>query len=102
MQMHQIRYFLALSDELNFTRAARRCGVSQPTLSIAIRAFEHQLGGPLFERRPLIALTELGTAIRPHLLKIELLASIAVETGRNLGRASIGGERGAALGLIAV
>ena len=32
MEMHQIRYFLALSSELNFTRAAKRCGVSQPYL----------------------------------------------------------------------
>src|SRR5262245_31012171 len=36
MQMHQIRYFLALCEERNFTRAARRCGVSQPSLTNAI------------------------------------------------------------------
>ena len=52
MQMHQIRYFLALCEERNFTRAARRSGVSQPSLTNAIIALERQLGGPLFQRKP--------------------------------------------------
>jgi hypothetical protein len=51
MQMHQVQYFLALCEELNFTRAGRRCGVSQPSLTIAIRALERELGGALFERK---------------------------------------------------
>ena len=37
MQMQQVRYFLALCEELNFTRAARCCGISQPSLTTAIR-----------------------------------------------------------------
>jgi Bacterial regulatory helix-turn-helix protein, lysR family len=37
MQMQQVHYFLALCEELNFTRAARRCGVSQPSLSNSSR-----------------------------------------------------------------
>ena len=37
MEMHQIRYFLALSETLNFTRAAERCNVSQPTLTAGIK-----------------------------------------------------------------
>ena len=60
MQMHQIRYFLALCEERNFTRAARRCGVSQPSLTNAIIGLERELGGALFQRKPLIALTVLG------------------------------------------
>src|SRR5262245_20974853 len=39
MQMHQIRYFLALCEERSFTRAAKRCGVSQPSLTNAIFGF---------------------------------------------------------------
>ena len=50
MQMNQIRYFLALYDERNFTRAAKRCGVSQPSLTNAIKRLEQILGGPLFDR----------------------------------------------------
>ena len=37
MEMHQIRYFLAVADELNFTRAAAKCNVSQPSLTRAVR-----------------------------------------------------------------
>jgi len=65
MQMHQVRYFLALCEELNFTRAARRCGVSQPSLTTAISALERDLGGALFHRKPSIALTGLGRMVRP-------------------------------------
>ena len=68
MQMHQVRYFLALCEELNFTRAARRCGVSQPSLTTAISALERDLGGALFHRKPSIALTGLGRMVRPLIL----------------------------------
>ena len=66
MEISQIRYFVALCGALNFTRAARQCRVSQPSLSNGIRALERALGGPLFERSP-IALTPLGRRLRPHL-----------------------------------
>src|SRR5215468_10129897 len=45
MQMQQIRYFLALCEERSFTRAAKRCGISQPSLTNAIIALEQELGG---------------------------------------------------------
>jgi LysR family transcriptional regulator, hydrogen peroxide-inducible genes activator len=70
MQLHQVRYFLALCEELNFTRAARRCGVSQPSLTNAIRELEGELGGDLFHRKPEVSVTALGKAIRPHLLSM--------------------------------
>ena len=37
MEMHQVRYFLSLCDELNFTRAAEKCNVAQPALTRAIK-----------------------------------------------------------------
>src|SRR5262252_8695960 len=70
MQMHQIRYFLALCEERNFTRAAKRCGVSQPSLTNAIIALEQELGGAVFQRKPLVALTVLGHAVHLHFDRI--------------------------------
>jgi LysR family transcriptional regulator, hydrogen peroxide-inducible genes activator len=68
MEMHQVRYFLAVAQELNFSRAAEKCNVSQPSLSRAIQQLEGELGGPLFHReRFLTHLTDLGEMVRPHM-----------------------------------
>src|SRR5438874_2288146 len=45
MEMHQVRYFLATVGELNFTKAAEKCNVSQPSLTRAIKQLEGELGG---------------------------------------------------------
>jgi LysR family transcriptional regulator, hydrogen peroxide-inducible genes activator len=67
MEMQEIRYFLALCDTLNFTRAAERCNVSQPALTRAIQHLEGKLGGPLVHReRGNTHLTELGRMMRPY------------------------------------
>jgi len=72
MQLTQIRYFLALCEDRNFTRAARRCGISQPSLTNAIKRLESELGGTLFEReRENNRLSELGALVRPELAQIE-------------------------------
>ena len=84
MQMQQVHYFLALCEELNFTRAGRRCGVSQPTLTNAIIALEQELGGALFERKPTIVLTRLGRVVRPYLDEIARNADHAREVARTL------------------
>jgi DNA-binding transcriptional LysR family regulator len=68
MEMHQVRYFLAVARTLNFTRAAEECNVTQPSLTRAIRQLEEELGGDLFRReRPHAQLTELGQRMQPLL-----------------------------------
>ena len=65
MELAQIRYFLALCEERRFTRAARRCGISQPSLSNAMKALESELGGQLFNRSDM-SLTPLGRSVHLH------------------------------------
>ena len=68
MEMHQVRYFLAVARTLNFTRAAEECHVAQPSLTRAIRQLEGEFGGDLFRReRPHAQLTELGQRMLPLL-----------------------------------
>jgi DNA-binding transcriptional LysR family regulator len=63
----ELRYFVAVAEELHFTRAAERLYVSQPALSKQIRVLERQLGAELFRRdRQQVALTEAGEALLPH------------------------------------
>lgn len=72
MEMQQVRYFVALAETLNFTRAAERCNVSQPALTRAIQQLEHELGGPLFHReRNNTHLSELGRMMLPYLETVE-------------------------------
>lgn len=72
METHEIRYFLATARELNFTRAAAACNVTQPALTRAIKKLETELGGALFLRRPgRIELTRLARTVLPQLEAIE-------------------------------
>lgn len=64
MDLRQLRYLIALSEELNFTRAAARCHVSQPPFSRAIRDLETELGVRLFERdKHHVTLTSAGASM---------------------------------------
>lgn len=87
MEMHQVRYFLAVAEELNFTRAADRCNVSQPSLSRAIQMLEQEFGGPLFWReRGRTNLSELGQMIRPHLETVFHAAVKAKQTSQDVSQ----------------
>ena len=68
MEMQQVRYFVALAETLNFTRAAEQCSVTQPALTRAIKALEQEFGGELILREGrLTQLTELGRKMLPLL-----------------------------------
>jgi LysR family transcriptional regulator, hydrogen peroxide-inducible genes activator len=66
MNLRQIKYFLAVCEAGGFSRAAVACGISQPSLSTAIRRLEAELAGPLFDRGPPVRLSSLGEAVKPH------------------------------------
>ena len=85
--MHQIRYFLAVCETLNFTRAAEACNVSQPSLTRAIKGLEDELGGPLFRReRNNTHLTGLGEMMRPHLSQVLIETDAAKERAKSFAR----------------
>jgi len=84
MEMHQVRYFLAVAETLNFTRAAERCHVSQPALTRAIQQLEEELGGLLLRReRKLTHLTDFGRLIEPHLRQLKADAEAAKSTAKH-------------------
>ena len=64
MTLTELRYIVALAEEQHFGRAAERCNVSQPTLSVAVRKLEEELGAALFERgKQGVLITALGQRI---------------------------------------
>jgi LysR family hydrogen peroxide-inducible transcriptional activator len=72
VKTHQVFYFLALCEEQSFTRAARRCGIAQPSLTRAIQNLESEFGGRLFERnRSNVRLTHFGLFVRPDFERID-------------------------------
>lgn len=67
IELRQLKYFLAVSKELHFTKAAEKLNISQPSLSQQIRALEHELGMPLFDRiGKKISLTKAGKILLLH------------------------------------
>jgi DNA-binding transcriptional LysR family regulator len=69
---YHLRYFLAIIDQGNSTKAAAACNVSQPTLSVGISKLENSLGRPLFTRsNRRVALTEAGSQLAAHARRIE-------------------------------
>jgi DNA-binding transcriptional LysR family regulator len=91
MNLRQLACFVAVADERSFTRAARRIGLAQPSLSQHIRALEEELGGALFERLPRgVVLSPAGRSLLPE----ARTAVRAVERGRQDARAALALESG--------
>jgi DNA-binding transcriptional LysR family regulator len=98
MELHQLRYALAVVDHGTFTAAAEACFVAQPSLSHAVRALERELGTPLFHRLGRrTALTAAGDAFVPAAREVIR----AIETVR-AGVDAVVGLRGGHLDLVAL
>ena len=71
MTLTELRYIVAVAQERNFGRAAQKCFVSQPALSVAIHKLEDELGTPLFERgKSEITVTPVGERIVEQAQKV--------------------------------
>ena len=76
METQHVHYYLAVCKELNLTRAAKLCGIAQPSLTAAMQRLEQQVGGALFlrsTRPPYVQLTDLGRELLPIFIKIDEL-----------------------------
>lgn len=91
MELRHIRYFLAVADERNFTRAATRIGIGQPPLSQQIRDLEAEVGTALFHRVPHGAeLTDAGRAFHDIVQGFPAQAARAIHAARRAARGETG------------
>jgi len=98
MELRQLQYFLAVAEELNFSRAAARLQIAQPPLSRQIRQLEQELGVELFRRtKRRVELTEAGRLFleeaRQILSQVEQGVRVAQRASRGeIGRLVVGFE----------
>ena len=96
MEIHQLRYFLAVARTCNFSRAAEQCRVAQPSLSQQIMKLEDELGERLFERtKRAVSLTPAGERLRAHVERVmdeleRARASVSESDGVVRGRVVLG------------
>jgi len=87
MELRHLRYFLAVAEELSFTRAAERVGIAQPPFSQQIRALEQEMGVRLVDRTPRrVVLTEAGTVFADRVRFILSRIGEAVVVTQQIGR----------------
>lgn len=91
MELRHLRYFIAVAEELHFTRASERLHIGQPPLSHAIQMLEADVGALLFERsKRWVRLTAAGTLFLADARGILAMADEAVETARRAQRGEAG------------
>lgn len=91
MELRHLRYFLAVADALNFSRAAERLRVAQPALSRQVHDLEEQLGFSLFERSTTkVHLTEAGRFFQQQVEKLLMQLDIAVTGAQRIAKGTRG------------
>lgn len=91
MEFRQLQYFLAVAEELNFSRAAERLRITQPPLSLQIQNLEKELGIPLFYRNNRhVELTDSGKVFFDEIRKIFNHLNLAVEIAQRTHHGEIG------------
>lgn len=99
MELRQLRYALAVADELHFGHAARRLHMTQPSLSRQVRALEREIGVDLFTRTSRgVQLTAAGAELAPQARRVLELVDTAVRRTREVGGGATGHVR---LGFVA-
>ncbi|MBI5768989.1 MAG: LysR family transcriptional regulator [Verrucomicrobia bacterium] len=87
MELRHLRYFQAVAEQLNFSRAAERLHVAQPALSRQIRDLEAEIGARLFDRnRVRVQLTDAGRTFHQHVSKLLAQVDIAIASVRDTNR----------------
>jgi DNA-binding transcriptional LysR family regulator len=90
-ELRHLRYFIAVAEELNFSRAAERLHMAQPPLSVAIRQLEQELGATLFVRTSReVRLTEAGAALLDGARRTLAEADAAVTAARRAATGAVG------------
>ena len=91
MELRQLRYFMAVAEELSFVRAAKRVGISQPPLSRQIANLEAEIGTTLFNRNKHgVTITEAGTALHQELREILPRLEGAIKTTQRAAKGQVG------------